>query len=61
MSNLICVKEIVRTKYLFTKSRLSNKTLIDIVFLEVRSNVWQISSIEKLKSILRTDIDVERI
>jgi hypothetical protein len=61
MSNLICVKEIVRTKYLFTKSRLSNKTLIDIVFLDVRSNVWQISSIEKLKSILRTDIDVERI
>jgi hypothetical protein len=61
MSNLICVKEIVRTKYLFTKSRLSNKTLIDIVFLEVRSNVWQISSIEKLKSILRMDIDVERI
>jgi hypothetical protein len=61
MSNLICVKEIVRTKYLFTKSRLSNKTLIDIVFLEVRSNVWQISSIEKSKSILRTDIDVERI
>jgi hypothetical protein len=61
MSNLICVKEIVRTKYLFTKSRLSNKTLIDIVFLEVRSNVWQISSIEKLKSILRTNIDVERI
>jgi hypothetical protein len=61
MSNLISVKEIVRTKYLFTKSRLSNKTLIDIVFLEVRSNVWQISSIEKSKSILRTDIDVERI
>jgi hypothetical protein len=61
MSNLICVKEIVRTKYLFTKSRLSNKTLIDIVFLDVRSNVWQISSIEKLKSILRTNIDVERI
>jgi hypothetical protein len=61
MSNLISVKEIVRTKYLFTKSRLSNKTLIDIVFLEVRSNVWQISSIEKLKSILRTNIDVERI
>jgi hypothetical protein len=61
MSNLICVKEIVRTKYLFTKSRLSNKTLIDIVFLDVRSNVWQISSIEKLKSILKTNIDVERI
>jgi hypothetical protein len=61
MSNLICVKEIVRKKYLFTKSRLSNKTLIDIVFLDVRSNVWQISSIEKLKSILRTNIDVERI